>query len=460
MKGFLKYNNIATEKAFINDYDKRAVPVIRLGLWLAAVLYAVFGILDYFLMPQSYIKIWIIRFVIVIPCIFLTLFLTYIRSINRYMQTVMSLGSVIMGLGIVAMMALSQDNEPGFRFYYAGMMLVIMAICSIFRLRFYYSLFSSVILITGYEITAVAIQRIVTGDLSDLNYLIFINNNFFFISSNIIGLIASYYTEYSMRIRFVQQEEIKARHESLDTLLSGMKTELELARQVQSRLLPDVCPYFPGMKISSLYKPMEELGGDFYDFIRFEEKTLVGLFISDVSGHGMPAALITSMLKTLNRTAGNLRFSTPALLNYINIHLTGLIGNNFLTAIYAIYDSESCILRFSRAGHPYPVLIRKGEIKHLKSGGGIIGFDSLMNFEEVSCQLEDGDKVLFYTDGLTEEIDKSNIIFEEYYFTKVLPSISHLTIEEIIMLSYRRLIDFHGSENFEDDICILGFEVC
>jgi len=460
MKRFLKFSSISTEKAFIKDYDCRSVIVMRFGLWMAAILYAAFGILDYFLMPLSYWEIWAIRFVIVIPVIFLTLFLTYINSINMYMQAIMSFSSVMMGLGIVAMLAISHESEPGFRFYYAGMMLVIMAICSIFRLRFYYALFTSLVIIAGYEFTAICIQKIVRGDLSGLNCRIFINNNFFFISSNIIGLMASYYAEYSMRVRFVQQEEIKTRHEYLNNLLNYMKTELELARQVQTRLLPDTCPYIPGMRVSSFYKPMEELGGDFYDFIRFQEKHLVGLFISDVSGHGMPAALITSMLKTLNRTAGNLRLSTSELLNYINVHLSGLIGDNFLTAVYAIYNSESRVLRYSRAGHPYPVLIRNGEIRHLKSRGGIIGLDPLVKFEEVSVQLEYGDKVFFYTDGLTEETDSARQSFDELFFTEILPSMSQMTIEEVIIISYRRLIDFHGNDKFDDDICILGIEVC
>lgn len=455
----MKFSNLHVEKAFIKDYDRQAVTAMRLGLWMAVILYAVFGILDYFLMPLSYGKIWIIRFVIVLPVILFTLFLTYIKSVNRYLQVIMSVSSILMGLGIVSMIAISHESEPGFRFYYAGMMLVIMAICSMFRLRFFYALISSLVIIAGYEITAVFIQKIMNWGILSLNGLIFINNNFFFISSNIIGLIAAYYAEYSMRVQFVQQEEIKEKHEDINSLLNSMKNELELARQVQSRLLPDICPYLPGMRISSLYKPMEELGGDFYDFIMFQEKMVVGLFISDVSGHGMPAALITSMLKTLNRTAGNLRLSTSGLLDYINVHLTGLIGNNFLTAVYAIYDSESRIFRFSRAGHPYPVLIRNGEIKHLKSGGTIIGLDPLIKYNEISLLLEKGDKIFLYTDGLTEETDDSDMFFEDLLFSEVLPSLSQVTIEDIISASYSRLIEFHGSDKFQDDICILGFEV-
>lgn len=459
MKSFLKFTDPAVELNFINNYDRESSASLRLGFWLAVFFYAIFGILDYYLMPLSYKKIWVIRYVVVIPFAFVTYLLSYIKKFNRFMQGAWAAIAIVMGTGIVAMMAISDEMEPGFRLYYAGLLLVIIGICSLFRLRFYYALFSSLVIIACYEINAVFVQHMVTAGLLSLNLLIFINNNFFFISANIIALIASYYFEHYSRVDYLRREEIKERHEEINSYMENMKTELELARQVQSRLLPESYPYLPYIRISSLYKPMETLGGDFYDFICFEEKHLIGIFISDVSGHGLPAALITSMLKALNRTAGNIRFSTSGFLSYINTHLTGQISDNFLTAIYGIYNSETRIFKFSRAGHPFPILIRDNEITQVQAGGGGIGFDTFMQYEEVSLHLEKGDKVILYTDGLTEQSDDSLRLFEEIYFEKILPSLAMMSIEDIITISYRRLKDFNGSEKFDDDICILGFEI-
>ncbi len=146
MKPFLKFRSGSFEKAFIKHYDEQTIPAIRLGFWLACILYALFGILDYYLMPLSYKKIWFIRFGIVVPFIFTTYIITYIKSLRRYIQSSITLSSIVMGLGIVAMMAIADESEHGYRFYYAGTMLVIMGICSLFRLRFYYALLPALLL--------------------------------------------------------------------------------------------------------------------------------------------------------------------------------------------------------------------------------------------------------------------------------------------------------------------------
>ena len=455
----LKFKKRSFEKEFLKHYDEQAIPAMRFGFWVAFILYGLFSILDYYLMPLSYTKIWFIRFGIVIPSATVVYILSYVRSFRPYMQGALALGSVVMGVGIVAMMAIADSSELGYRYYYAGMMLVIMGICSLFRLRFYYALSATLVILIAYEYNAVVIQGMISGGIDTVNTRIFINNNFFFVSSNLIGLMAAYYVEIFSRTEFIQQEEIADRHGDIVQLLDKMKRDLELARQIQARLLPESSPVYPGVRLSVLYKPMEELGGDFYDFIKFQEHNLFGIFISDVSGHGLPAALITTMLKALNSTSGNIKFSSSGFLNYINTHLTGQIGDNFLTAIYAIYDTDTRILKYARAGHPYPVLIRNGTVSELLSGGGAIGIDSYMKYDEVSMLLEPGDKILFYTDGLTEETDSSREMFMDTYFQKVLPALSSMRIDDVVSISYRRLIEYSGSDKFEDDVCILGLEV-
>ncbi len=459
MRILITFKNRNLEKAFIERYNQKSLSTIRIGFWLTIWLYAVFGFLDLHMMPVSYPAIWIIRFGIVIPIALISILLTYLRSLCNHMQGIVSFNSIIMGLGIISMIAVANESEPGFRYYYAGLLLVIMGICSLFRLRFFYSLFSSVVIILGYEFTAIFIQKISSIDSPNNQFLIFVSNNFFFISANVIGLMASYYLEYLMRVEFLQQEEIVDKHQNLNTLMNSMKVELRLAKHIQSQLFPGVCPYMKNVKIHSIYKPMEELGGDFYDYIRFVENNLIGIFISDVSGHGIPAALITSMLKTLNSMAGNNKFSPSAFLKYINLHIIGQIGDNFLTAAYILYDSETRIMKISRAGHPYPLLLRNREIIHLKSKGGIIGINQNIDFEERTIILEPEDKIILYTDGLIEEINPRRIQFEDYYFNEVLPSIMHKPIDEITMLSYQKLIEYKGDDRLSDDVCIVGLEI-
>lgn len=454
MKYPMIFSNSALENRFISDYNEKTMSATRLGYWLALILYAIFGVLDIIMLPVSYQKVWVIRFCIVIPFTIVVLLLSYIKSLTKYIQIIISFNAVIMGLGIVAMITIAFKSEPGFRFYYAGLMLVIMGICSIFRLRFYYALLSSFAIILGYEVSAIFIQ-----DIDIINNFNFISSNFFFLSSNIIGLLAAYYLELSMRVEFIQQEEISERHKEINILMENMNLELDLARHIQTNLLPGICPYLSNIRIHAIYRPMEHLGGDFYDFIRFVETNLIGIFISDVSGHGIPAALITSMLKTLNSTAGTYKFSTSEFLKYINYHITGKIGDNFLTAIYMLYDSESRTLKYSRAGHPYPLLIRNGQIAELGSAGGIIGLNSELTVEEREIKLDPGDKILLYTDGLTEELSPGNIMFENTFFNEILPSVTGNNVEEIITIIYQNLVYFKGDDKLSDDVCIVGIEI-
>jgi len=459
MKVFLKFKNRKLENAFITDYNRTSLNAMRLGCWFAIFLYAIFGILDILMMPVSHHLMWFIRFIIIIPLTFIVFLLTYVKSLRNYMQIIISFNAVSLGLGIISMIAVANENEPGFKFYYAGLMLVIMGIASLFRLRFFYALFSSSVIILGYELTAIFIQKISGINSIDNNFNIFISNNFFFISANIIGLMAAYYLEYFMRVEFLQQEEIIDKHRELNTIMESTRMGLALAKHIQSNLFPASCPYLSNIKIHSLCKPMEDLAGDFYDFIRFVESNFIGIFISDVSGHGIPAALIASMLKTLNITAGNNKFFPSEFLKYINSNLAGLLGDNFLTAIYMLYNSESREMKFSRVGHPYPLLIRNGTITELKSRGVAIGLQHEIYIEECSIIIEPGDKLLLYTDGLTEEINSYNTPFEDTFFNKVLPSIINLSIEEIVELSYQKLVEYKGDEKLSDDVCIVGIEI-
>ncbi|HPS59180.1 MAG TPA: PP2C family protein-serine/threonine phosphatase [Spirochaetota bacterium] len=104
------------------------------------------------------------------------------------------------------------------------------------------------------------------------------------------------------------------------------------------------------------------------------------------------------------------------------------------------------MLKYARAGHPYPVLIRNGVVSELLSGGGAIGIDSYMKYDETSIQLEPGDKILSYTDGLTEETDSTKEMFMDKYFQKVLPALASMKIDDVVSISCRRLIEYCGSK--------------
>jgi signal transduction histidine kinase len=203
-----KFDN-ETETAFRSDYLEKSLVAIRAGYFLCIVLYAVFGFLDIWIVPETKYIAWFIRFVIVIPILFLIIIISFTDFFKRYNQILLSISSSIAGLGIVMMIAHSHPSELGYKFYYSGLVLVIIWIYTFIRLRFWNGIISALIITAGYELVAVFIQHLTAGGLSDENMLVFINNNFFFISANIIGLWASYHIEKLHRSDFIQKQIIK-----------------------------------------------------------------------------------------------------------------------------------------------------------------------------------------------------------------------------------------------------------
>jgi len=257
----------------------------------------------------------------------------------------------------------------------------------------------------------------------------------------------------------LKDRSLKAKIDELESKNRLIDMELDIARTIQNNLIPASMPEFPGVELCSIYKPMDQVGGDLFDFITFHEENKIGIFISDVSGHGVPAALIASMVKTLCTTAGEARNSSSGFLQFINNGLVGLSGDNFLTAFYGIYDSFSQVFSYSRCGHCFPLLLREGGIWEIKSSGTIMGIMNDIQIEEREIKLEKGDKIIFYTDGLTEASDSRKIQFEEIMVQKVIPEISHLPVADLLERLYKSMFDFAGGIPPDDDVCIVGMEI-
>ncbi len=211
------------EAEYYDVFFKNSLIFVRLSLVLAFLLYSAFGILDAWIVPITKNLTWIIRYAIVCPIIAVYFILTYFPIFKRIMQAALIVFELILGTGIVVMIALAQPSEPGFQFYYAGLMLVIMAGYTLFRLRFVYATIASWIVVLGYEFVAVYFNHMLA---TPGHVPIFINNNFFFISANIIGMLSSFLIEYLLRNDFLlrkkiwieeEKEKIKAIEELAET---------------------------------------------------------------------------------------------------------------------------------------------------------------------------------------------------------------------------------------------------
>jgi phosphoserine phosphatase RsbU/P len=186
-----------------------------------------------------------------------------------------------------------------------------------------------------------------------------------------------------------------------DLQLSEIQKELEVAKRIQLSILPAGFPNSANFRVAARYIPMNSVAGDFYDFVVADD-TQAGLLIADVSGHGVPAALIASMVKVA-ATSQRANAADPArLLAEMNAVLRGNTQEQFVTAAYVHLDSVSKTFRYSAAGHPPMLLLRDGGVIEIAQNGLILAAFDYATYTNATQPLQPGDRLLLYTDGLIE----------------------------------------------------------
>jgi serine phosphatase RsbU (regulator of sigma subunit) len=214
-----------------------------------------------------------------------------------------------------------------------------------------------------------------------------------------------------------------------------LSDELAIARRIQMTFLPSQDPKIDGFDISGINIPSADVGGDYYDFIPIVENHL-GVAIGDVSGKGIPAALIMAAFRASLKAEIRNNFAIRAILMKVNNLLYESVErDNYVTAIYSVLDSKHRVLTFSNAGHNPPILRRAdGKVELLQEGGLALGIFPNSTYEERPVSLGAGDIIVFYTDGVTEaKSDKD----EEFGVDRVLAC-----LEESKERSARGIIDY------------------
>lgn len=185
--------------------------------------------------------------------------------------------------------------------------------------------------------------------------------------------------------------------------LLSIETELEMARQIQSSILPARVPELENLRIAAAYHPMTAVAGDFYQFVR-SDNTHLGILVADVSGHGIPAALISSMIKVAMQSVAGFAADPTQVLGGLNRILSPDLRGQFTSAAYLWIDAENHSVRYSAAGHP-PLLYWRdscGELQHIESNGLLFGVAQDSEYPVCSLVVESRDRFLIYTDGLIE----------------------------------------------------------
>jgi len=207
------------EESFMAELLQKNLSFIRVALWVEIILYASFGILDIWIVPETKFIVWTIRFGIVIPFTLLVFLFSYTKAFRFYWQFVISVNALVAGFGIIGIIAVSKPTELGFQLYYAGLMLIIMGIYLWFRLRYIYATVASLIVVLGYEVVAIGFQGALFGGQSHIGVPVFVSNNFFLLSSIVICNIGGLTIELYMREAFLQRIATEEQRERAENLL-------------------------------------------------------------------------------------------------------------------------------------------------------------------------------------------------------------------------------------------------
>jgi hypothetical protein len=184
--------------------------------------------------------------------------------------------------------------------------------------------------------------------------------------------------------------------------LAAIQHELETARRIQSSIMPQQTPGISGLNIAVRYRPMAEVAGDFYDFIAIDEQRM-GVLVADVSGHGVPAALVASMLKVAVAAQAPNADHPARLLAGLNRVLAPHLSGQFVTAAYVVVDTKLGVLTYAGTAHPAILIVRAGgAVEEVENNGLMIGPFSFASYEDATVQLGTGEVVVIVTDGITE----------------------------------------------------------
>src|SRR5215813_7154074 len=223
-----------------------------------------------------------------------------------------------------------------------------------------------------------------------------------------------------------------------------LEREMKIAREIQRQLMPDEVPSIPPLQMAVLFKPVTQLGGDLYDWIAFDDGRLA-IVIGDVAGKGAPAALYGALSSGVIRTRAGRKYPPGQMLELVNKTLTQRpIEGQYVAVAYAVYDPKTKSIALSNSGLPYPLLVRAGQPTFLDVGGIPLGLFPDTRYEETSLQLQSGDVLVFYSDGVVEMRNDSGEEFGLKRLAETVCTSYEKAPEEIVKVVSGALAEFIG----------------
>ncbi len=275
-------------------------------------------------------------------------------------------------------------------------------------------------------------------------------------AKNEFGLLASAFNDMA--------ERLESSHDPPNQK-ARIARDLEIARQLQRSYLPKEPPIYQGVNIAGFCEPAYEVGGDYYDFIPIDDRRL-GVLVADVSGKSLKGLMIMLMLRTILRSTVPRHFDArPTLCETNTILSPDMRAGNFVTCIYYVYDSRNRSLDVVNAGHN-PLLVHhrdENEVEVIKTRGRPLGLleseEFFRTLESTTVQLNPGDTVLIYTDGITESMNDRMDLFGEERLQKAFTMFAELTPGELVKKLAETAHAFAGDAKQFDDMTLVALQV-
>lgn len=236
--------------------------------------------------------------------------------------------------------------------------------------------------------------------------------------------------------------------------------EIKIARDIQLSLLPQKIPELKNFEISIIYKPINEVGGDYYDILK-ERKGMIPVLIADVEGKGLSAALLAASSQAVFHSLNELYFFEPAkFISKANSLICDLTrGNRFITLVWMLFDDEKKSVTYVNAGHIEPLLISKSKVIRLSKGGFLTGFIGNAKYEKETIQLKKGDIIVAFTDGVPEVENPDD---EEFSLEAIIDFIKKnrkFSTKKMSEKLYKVIYSFSHGKKFRDDFTLIIIKV-
>lgn len=256
-------------------------------------------------------------------------------------------------------------------------------------------------------------------------------------------------------------EELYVQNQELVRVRQETEMELDMAKQVQQGMLPKTLPRLDGYEVGAAYAPTGKVSGDFYDFIPLDGDRIF-MLMTDVSGHGVPAALVTAMAKMAFDRHVKAGLSVAQILTNVNVDLCAAINtDHYLTAFAGILDLRTGRLIYSRVCHPYPVIYRHETrtLEHLQMRGGFfLGMFEDNSYTEQETYLNPGDLLFVYTDGINESFNSKDELYGRKRLDAVIQKFAPMGASETIAQAQMDKERFSEGRQSLDDISIFAIK--